>query len=66
MRCRPSDTPFAVVGDTITFVLAGRTVSGVVTHIATGQGWPCYLVDTSATRWPVWVGHEDLQAPETL
>ena len=50
------------IGDIVRFKEGNRAGSGPVIRIATGHGYPCYLVDWKDANdpYPRWVGGESL------
>lgn len=68
MTCRPHPIPFAAPEDEVRFQHGQMVGIGIVERVATGHGWPCYLVVTEAQNprasvphaGRVWIGHEDL------
>lgn len=60
MNTRPHPIPTAAVGDVVKFKHGSRAGTAAVIRVATGCGWPCYLVATNP--YPTWIGHEDLRA----
>ncbi len=59
MASRPHPIPQAEIGQTIRYQSGRKIRSGKVLDVATGQGWPCYLVE--AKPFPEWIGHEHIK-----
>ena len=61
-KATPADMDAVRIGDVVRFREGPRSGSGEVLRIATGHGYPCFLVDWKAPTdpYPRWVGGESL------